>query len=158
MRVLWAAALFVVPVVAGAAEDGNISPGVYYCVTDRMVGIQPQDGGAGSAERVSGQMTPRTLTFTVSIEKFAPTGEGVDCQAGGPTRDLACRTAQWVARLPDDKADMFGNRLYARDNPNVYHAATTIFWIAADGSYSLARLFGNKGNSVEEGRCQTFQW
>lgn len=157
MRTVLAAALCLVPFTAIAAE-GNVAPGIYYCVTDRMVGIQPQEGAASPADRVLGQMTPRTMTFVVSIEKYTPNPESIDCAAGGPTRDLACRSGQWVARLPEDKADMLGNKLYARDNPNVYHAATTIFWMASDGSYSLARLFGNKGNSVEEGRCQTFQW
>lgn len=150
------ALVIILPVAAGAAE--NVTPGVYYCITDRMVGIQPPAEAGGAAERVSGMMTPRTPTFAVTIEKYAPTGEERDCQAGGPIADLACRSGQWLARLPGDKADMFGTKLYARDNPNVYHAGTAIFWLAADGSYSLARLFGNKGNSVEEGRCQTFDW
>lgn len=141
------------------AQGENISPGVYYCITDRMAGIQPQAVDAVATEaRVSGQMKPRTPTFAVTIEKYAPYGDSADCRRGGPVADLACTSAQWVAKLPEDKADMFGIRLYARDTPNVYHAGTAIFWIAADGSYSLARLFGNKGNSVEEGRCQTLQW
>lgn len=152
-------ALVVLPCGAVQAQSGNISPGVYYCVTDRMAGIQPQAVEAVPAEgRVSGQMKPRTPTFAVTIERYAPRDDSTDCQKGGPVADLACTSAQWVARLPEDKADMFGTRLYARDNPNVYHAGTAIFWIAADGSYSLARLFGLKGNSVEEGRCQTLEW
>lgn len=157
MRWLGIAVCAVLPFAAHAAES-NIVPGTYYCITDRMVGIQPQEGAESAADRVLGQMTPRTLTFVVSIEKYTPNPEGADCLGGGPIRDLACRSGQWMARLPEDKADMLGNKLYGRDNPNVYHAATTIFWLAADGSYSLARLFGNRGNSVEEGRCQTFLW
>lgn len=158
MRSQLAAAFILVPAVAGAAE--NIAPGTYYCITDRMVGIQPPapTEAAAAAERVSGPMKPRTPTFALTIEKYTPNGEGADCRGGGPVADLACHSGQWVAKLPDDKADMFGNKLYARDNPNVYHAGTAILWIAADGSYSLARLFGDKGNSVEEGRCQTFDW
>lgn len=141
------------------ALGGNISPGVYYCVTDRMAGIQPQvTETMTAAQRVSGQMKPRTPTFAVTIEKYAPREDSADCQRGGPVADLACTSAQWVAKLPEDKADMFATRLYARDNPNVYHAGTAIFWIAADGSYSLARLFGTRGNSVEEGRCHTLEW
>lgn len=150
-------ALVVLPCGGTLAQGGNISPGVYYCITDRMAGIQPQSPEAVAA-RVSGQMKPRTPTFAVTIEKYAPGAESADCQRGGPVADLACSSAQWVAKLPEDKADMFGIRLYARDNPNVYHGGTAIFWIAADGSYSLARLFGTKGNSVEEGRCQTLEW
>lgn len=152
--------LAVLPCGAALAQSGNISPGVYYCVTDRMAGIQPQaaESVAAAEGRVSGQMKPRTPTFAVIIEKYAPREDAADCQKGGPMADLACMSGQWVAKLPEDKADMFGTRMYARDNPNVYHAGTAIFWIAADGSYSLARLFGNKGNSVEEGRCQTLEW
>jgi hypothetical protein len=156
MRSLLVTVFALFPVAAAAA--GNIAPGVYYCITDRMVGIQPPADPVAEAERASGKMVPRTPTFAVTIEKYTPNGEGADCQAGGPVADLACRSGQWMAKLPDDKADMFTNRLYARDNPNVYHAGTAIFWIAADGTYSLARLFGTGGNSVEEGRCQTFDW
>lgn len=151
MRIPVAAVCLLLPFAAMAAD--NIKPGTYYCVTDRMAGIQPSE-----AERVSGLITPRTPTFAVTIEKYTPSAEAAECRSGGPVADLACKSGQWVARLPDDKADMFATRLFARDNPNVYHGGTAIFWIAADGSYSLARLFGNKGNSVEEGRCQTLEW
>lgn len=149
----------VMGLVAANAQAGNIVPGTYYCVTDRMVGIQPQGEAAEvPMQRVAGAMVPRNPTFAVVIEAYTPNPDGGDCLKGGPTADLACRTAQWVARLPDDKADMFSTRLYARDNPNVFHAGTAIFWMAANGSYSLARLFGDRGNSVEEGRCQTLEW
>ncbi len=175
MRKLLLAAVAVMGMSGSAAA---VDPGVYYCVTERMVGIQPEREAKEGEDpldipRFYGQIKPETEKFIVKIrpvdetmrkswcERFEERTEGVFWMAA----DLYCSDAiKWVAVLPQRKNPWpsFGRPLVSH-NPNFFNAnGTTTFMILDNLDYVLfhldvPRLGGTTHNYLEEGHCETFQ-
>jgi len=147
-----------------------VEPGVYYCVTEHMVGIQPEreateDEDVSDIPRFSGQIMPEKNHFVVKIPSLSRTKplwcKNVD-QIDSAIMDqivLCAKSVKWEAVLPDEKVTKFGvNKLLSR-NALLFTAneGQTTFWITPNLNYQLAILDGIFGNYVEEGHCVIFK-
>ncbi len=104
-----ALALMLVSNLASAVE-----PGVYYCVTERMVGIQPERQPKEGEKffdipRFYGPLKPKKDKFIVKIQRIDETERKHWCKAEPsiPALVLYCSDfMKWEAILPDEKLSM----------------------------------------------------
>ena len=148
-------------------------PGVYYCVTERMVGIQPErDAKEGEdlfdIPRSYGRVKPAKEKFIVKIQRIDETTRKQWCK-GEPTTTttvLYCSDLmEWEAILPDEKL-----ALQSTLRPLVSHFGAvftnngTTTLMMTKRNYVLSRLQfrlipGSIAlvNYLEEGHCETFE-
>ena len=156
-----------------------VEPGVYYCVTERMAGIQPEretKEGENIHElpRFVGKITPVKEKFVVKIRAIDKAERTAKCDVTPPPPEgfqivrpinelLFCSLlVDKEAILPEAKfatLDIInGHRLFSGDGGIVFTTgATTTLWIYQDLRYQLSQLGGVHGNYVEEGYCETFE-
>ena len=153
----------------------GVEPGVYYCVTERMAGIQPEretKEGENIHElpRFVGKITPVKEKFIVKIRhtdiserraKCSADPDGLGVFRGIPEILFCSIFATLEAVLPKAKMGsldiIFDRRLLSDDGVIFTTGATTTLWIYQDLRYQLSQLGGVNGNYVEEGYCETFE-
>ena len=174
MRKLLLAAVAVVGLGGSAAAA---APGVYYCVTERMVGIQPErevkEGEIiRDIPRNQGQIKPTKERFIVKVSRIdldnapwkARCGNPPDYPAGppiflSPTDALYCSGLMLrEAVLPSEKLGTWTLQpLISVGGVLFSDGRTTTFWIDDGLTYQLSHLHGVDGNYLEEGYCETFE-
>lgn len=161
-----------------------VEPGVYYCVTERMVGIWPQRQATGEENfdysdipRKEGiidrDFTPGGKKFIVKISRIDETKRKSLCETVRTTPGpryaghvLYCSdVVVWEAYIPGGKLPsgmtVFGSLV--SDNDVLFTAdGSATLYIGMLGMekgtyYTLTRLQGAQGNFLEEGHCETFQ-
>lgn len=144
---------------AAPTSGDSIKPGVYYCVTQRFVGIQGNSG-----ERYSGRIKPPTAlrSFTVKIAPLWPHGRfsyytPAECRSNGFGRS---NTSHWVCDtkyevefsaggylpLCEGMTSNFFNDPSEQDRFDVFPGRFDLSFIAFNGGIYLA-----------EGRCDSFK-
>jgi hypothetical protein len=145
--------------LSGPAEAA--SPGIYQCVTHRLVGMQyARDKRAGedptAVPREYGKLEPRVPAFTVEIsEIFDEARTACDVIGPMPTEFIYCKSGSYLARaqLGESKGGL--DRIYYSHSGSMFIGDFGTFWLTVDGLYTLVRL--DPGAKVlEEGRCTMF--
>ena len=144
--------------------------GVYYCITDRVAGIQGPPGN-----RYSGQISPEASLqrFTVKVARRDSPGVSSDGKlSDGRPWPIACRDYSPAPRFGFRAWEVCDTRftvefsdyilpMLSGDEPTHFHSDTEVFHLRNAGSASAfwfsGHLFGMDGLYVAEGRCSKFQ-
>ena len=158
----------------------GIEPGIYYCVTERMVGIQPNrriaEGEDPSLiDRSWGRIEPNRGRFIVKIfnadvldpdeacdqaiedeKKSEELGVPLSFVENGDLM-ICSGLVRFIAHLPEEKKGLSPPGLLVSGNGRHFtDGGATVFWIGSDLKYQLTQLKGSFGNWLEEGHCEHF--
>ena len=159
------------PPLARADEpDGT----AYVCISDRMVGVGPLVKAemrtvddlrdrTRNRRRYAKPLQPAHREFIVVVRPArleAPFARDIEaaCAAGGPDARAFCLgLPRWVLQIPDAKlaAPDRGRGALIASSDAVFHGTASVFALSDGGLFTLARLEGEDGSSVEEGRCSS---
>ena len=149
-----------------------VEPGVYYCVTERMVGIQPEreakeDENTLSIPRYAGRIATDAEKFIVKIQSIDETYRMALCAGAIAQADILVASAiycspsmKWEAILPQNKKSFYTMDyplVGLRQDRGLFTAGLTTFWLYATLDFHLVRIGAGFGNYVEEGYCETFE-
>ena len=169
MRKLLLAAVAVMGLSGSAAA---VDPGVYYCVTERMVGIQPErevkEGeNPYHVPRFYGQIKPAKEKFIVKIQRIDETTRNHWCKGEPPLPEMVLYCSDlmvWEAILPEEKRSLWSMvRPLVSDTGLIFtNNGMTTLMISSNLEYVLSRMdlsdtTAATENYLEEGHCETFE-
>jgi len=177
-------ALIILILMLTAPVNAEVKLGIYYCYTEKMVGIQPKNVPANiekdeekkydwmEKNRTAGSLKPSKGKFIIKIKKhdwknefpkltsseLKKFKEGY-CRKPSSYIDEVIKCSNppiYELEIPSEKIAR-GGKLYSFQSPNRFRGTNTYFMMSRNLSYVLTNLQWVFGNYLEEGQCETFQ-
>jgi len=165
------------------ADDTVRKPGIYYCYTEKLVGIQPTEmpkSNLSAVEkkewkkknRIASKLNPIKEKFIIKIKTFNWDYVGKKLKppfSGDAAKMLKCNSSssitrimmcldkvKYIVELPMEKNGFSIEREPISTNGYTFFNDYTMFWLNGNLEYSLAIFRGIDGSYLEEGKCETF--